>query len=376
MSVIALSASSNAYATNEKKVDMHPAMRNSYANLTPLTVITSRIGSRTAKNTRIDWTEGEEVPHTVVVGIDASTTLTIANWAYLRIYDTLFVPRTKEVVRVTATPSTTSVTVVRGIGDTSEASILPTDIVQIMSPSKEEAADSSESRQVTDTNQYNYTQVINHFIKTSKSTLKEETFFGPKRVENQAKMWREYRIKVEKQLYFGYKSSASGTTYNYRVMGGLVEKLATGTNVYTVPGLLTETGFDNWLDKVYSNMADATSLTLFASPRLISVINRFAKEKIQTSPKTKEYGMNLRRYFGAVDVDLVRCPLLSGDTTLQGWGFLLDMDRVNLAYLRNPMLLKNTYTERAEYVEDKIESELSFILSNEIAHGFIEGVTG
>jgi len=253
---------------------------------------------------------------------------------------------------------------------------LPTDTIQVISPSIEEAADEAGARQVTNTNQYNYTQIINHFIQTSKSALNETTYFGPKRVQNQKKMWREYRIKVEKNLYFGYRASASGTTYNYRTMGGLVEKLATGTNVYTVSGTLTETGFDNWLTDVYTSMPDQKRLILFGSPKLISIIASFGKDKVRISPESKNYGLWAQRYTGAMEVDLVRAPLLSGDTTVNGWGFLLDMSKVSLAYLRKPVLLKNTYTERAEYVEDKIESELSLVVAIEKAHGFIEGVTG
>jgi hypothetical protein len=373
--VIQVGASSNAYATNEKPIDMRPMLIKTFPALTPLTVLTAKLGTFKAKNTRVDWTEDYEVPTTVGLQADGSTTLTIANYTYLRKGDLLFVPRTKELIRVSATPSSVSVTVVRGIGDTTEATIYTYDTMHIISPSIEEAEDSAGARQVVAGNFYNYTQIVNHFIHTTKTTMAEENHFDPIRIRNQAKMWREYKVKLEKNLLFSYRASAAGTSYNYRTMGGIVERLATGSNHLPVPGVLTQTMLDNWLVDVWTQRSDAESLTLIGSPKLIQIITQFAAPAIRVSPNVTEFGLPfLQRYNGAVAVDLIPHPLLSTETT-EEWGFLLDTRYIDVGYLRSPVLLKNTYTQRAEYVEDKIESEVTMVLADEVRHGFISGVT-
>ena len=371
--------SNNAYATNEKPVDMYPSIFKDYPNLTPLTVILSRLTTAPmATNSRIDWTEGKDMP-TTITGITAAydaTTLTVADYTYLANHSLLFVPRTKELISVTMASAvdvtSTSVTVVRGVGDTSGAAIVPTDVIQIMSTAFEEGSEKQYFRSPVNGNAYNYTQVIEHFIKTTGTANAEKTAFGDKRIENQAKLWREFRIKFEKNLFYGHRSSTAGDSFDRRTMSGLVEKLATGTNVLTVSGgILTESAFDNWLIDVWNGMADAEHLTLFASGKLIQIINHMAKPLITMSPNSKMYGLQLKRYTGAINVDLVPVPLFNDNIT-KGWGFLLDLNRVKLKWLRKPVLKKNYSGDLYDDIRDKIVAEPSLIVANEIAHGFIE----
>lgn len=381
--IITKAASSNSYATNEKPVDMLSQMQLNYAGIAPLTAILSRISEmRRAQNVRIDWTEDEELPHRVqhtgVTESSATDPITVASYSALNLGDILFVPRTKERMRVHTAVSDATVDVTRGWGSSTSAVLLAGEWLEILSPGTEEGSEASTPKSVVNTNKYNMIQTVNKFIQTTKDANAESTYFGgagSKRIANQNKLWRNYREEVEKTLYFGTRAETAGSSLNVRTMGGLTEWLGTGSNVFTVDGLLTETALDQWLVDVWTEMPDASVLTLFAAPQLINIINQIAKPLIRISPNEKVYGMQLNQYKGAVAVDLVPCPLLKGPT-LNGWGFLLDMSKISMKYLRPPVLLKDVAMKRYDYFEDKIESAFSMIVAIEKSHGFIEEVTG
>jgi len=121
--IVTLGGSSNSWATNEKPIDMFPQMFKNYANITPLTAILTRIESaRRAKNVQIDFLEQEMVPDRVqFTGANessATTPITIADYTVLGLGDMLFVPRTKEYIRVSGAVNDATVDVTRGVGDT------------------------------------------------------------------------------------------------------------------------------------------------------------------------------------------------------------------------------------------------------------------
>lgn len=378
-----LSGSSTTFTTNEKRVDMWPAMFNSFVDATPITVILSKLRDASATNTRIDWTEGNELPrevtHTGVTEPTVSTTITIANWSFLRRDDLLFVPSTEELMRVETTPTSTSVTVERGIGGTTSV-VLAADATLIMLvPAKEEAGAYQTPRAVVNTNQYNLTQIVNEFTRVSKSVNKISTWFTPKRQENQQKMWLAFRKKLESTLMFGHREDGTDVQSNnaFRAMGGLFWKLgaSTATNIFDVNGLLTESALDQWLEDVYTEVPSTDRLTFVASPFIIGRINQIAKPLIRISPNAKVYGLDIMRYEGSISIDLIRHPLLKGNY-LRGMGFLLDLNRVILKWLRKPEMLFDTNIKGHEFIEDKIEAEVSMIIANENYHGFMKGVTG
>jgi len=159
-------------------------------------------------------------------------------------------------------------------------------------------------------------------------------------------------------------------------MGGIVEWLTAGTNKWTVASTLTESGFDNHIVDVWSQFPDKTSMTLFASPYVIQIINNFGKGRIRLSPNSKTYGLSIDRYVNsAVAVDLVPVPMFAQNDETKKWAFLLDMSRFNMAYLRKPVLQKDVYTKRADFVEDQVLGEFSLYRANESAHSMIEGIS-
>ena len=94
----------NIFSTNEKPVDMHSKMFENFPELTPITSILTKLDSREAFNSRVDWTEQEEMPHRVVVTAAAASganTITLGDhFTYVRNHDLLWNPKTFELIKV------------------------------------------------------------------------------------------------------------------------------------------------------------------------------------------------------------------------------------------------------------------------------------
>ena len=383
--VVETGLSTNIWATNEKPVDMFSSMFENFPSLTPLIAILTKLSSFDVGNSRIDWTEQEETPTRVIstaLATSGAATLTIADFAYLRNHDFLWNPRTREVVKVQDTSLDSSVSVIRGWGDTDGTAVVAGDYWEIMSPSYHEGYDEANPRSPVNTNFYNYTAEIAHFVRTSNRVMNEKSWFagkGGKRMENHTKMFREFKIKLEKALLFSYRadtvSTQSSYTSNYiKTMGGLVEKLSNGANYLDVNGALTESILDDWLTDIYTGMPDTGGLTAFCAPKVYKIINQIAKPLIRISPNSKKYGLQLKQYQGAITLDLIPHPLLQG--AMSGWMFALDLDHIKLAYQQRPQLDLDVYVKRAGFIEDKYSAMVSILAANEKRHGMAVGIQG
>lgn len=381
ITIITKSASSNAWATNEKPIDMWNQLPKNFAGITPLTSIFTRIGRlRKAKNVSIDFIEQEMMPERVqFTGTsDGSGTITVADYAALGLGDMIFVPRTEEYMRVSAAVTSSSVSVTRGWGDTTETTLLQGDWLIKAGNSMEEGISAiNTSRIAVNTRQYNLQQIITNNVDTTHSTAEEGSHPGHprKRAENQVKLNYDFRLNLENSIMYGYRAEVSGSSLNIRTMGGLTHWLNSGSNVLNVAnGILTESMLDNWLTDIKTRRPDLKTLTLFASPNVINRINQIAKSSghINMSPNSKVYGMQIKRYMGAINLDLVDAPLLSGPY-LKGWGWALDLTHIKLKYLRPVKLMKgvNNFNDD-DFIRDRIRTEISMIVAIQERHGMIK----
>ncbi len=384
--VVGQAWSSNIYATNEKPVEMFKPMTNSYAALTPLTVILTRLATGMTANSQIDWVERNELPTQVRVTAAAASgasTLTIADhYTYIKNHDFLYNPKTFELIKVEGySTEDSSVDVVKGWGTTTATAVESGQLLDLISSSYYEGSEEQHPRQALNTRFFNYTSEIKDSTRHSRRTMHEKTEFGgkgTKRDEDNQKMIRAWRIKFEKALFMSYRSDTvsteSGYTSQYiKTMGGLIERLYNGSNYNNFGGPLTETALENWLTSVYEGMPDTNSLLCVCSPKVYQRINQLVKPLIRLSPNSKRYGMNLKQYDGALTMDLVRHPLFTGNKS--GWMFLLDLSHIKLIYQEKPVLERDVAMKRYNYVEDQMYALVTMMLSVEERHAFADGIT-
>lgn len=336
--LLTVGGTGNLLATNELPVDMHPSLFNSYTDLTPLTVILSKLGEDQAKNFRSDWQEKKEIPTTVICATSeasAGTSINVVDNGITLVQDTLlFNPRTFDLRIVDSTPTTNAITVTISQGGTTSAAWDAGDVIHVLLPALAEN-DEHQTRHVSvaDVNMFNYVQLCKLSFALTLMQGKMPTYFGgagTKEQELQGQKYREYRIKKEKLVMFGGRATGGTAPATRRMMGGLVHHLRNGTLYKNFNGFCTESGFRSWLGDYKDQNPDATNVMLFAGSSLAETVSLFGKDKIRISPESKTYGLWINRYQArGLTCDIVPMPLMS-DAITGGWGFLLDLNRTLL----------------------------------------------
>lgn len=382
--LITTALSSNAFTTNERPVDMYEPMLNAYPDLQPLTVILSRLAERETSQSVVRWEESREFPNKVMVGAvtaAAGTALDIPNFAYVRNHDILYNPENEARYLVQDAAIDQSVTVIdltNGGGALALECKANTEL-HIISSGLVEALDEANPMGIVNVEDYNNTQEIDYFIRTSKRTMNEASFFGgkgTKRQENWMKLTRMAAIRKEKLLFMGKKydanSGLSGYTSNkIKTMDGIFVKLRNGTNLMNVNGPLTETALDEFLLRRQENFPDGKRLLFITSLRLHNRICGMLKPNIRITPDTTSYGLKISEYFnGSMSMGILSHPLFTGPY-LSGWGCLLDLDYIKLVYQQRPELTLDAGTKIPNFITDKYYECCSLILANEIRHSLM-----
>lgn len=393
--VIQVAADSNKFSTNEKLIDALPAMALVEAPVTPFITLFTKMAVQSAKDTTTRWFNDEQHPlkvqHTGSRETTAPTpgdsdTLTIALWSYLRKDDVLSTgdPLANENILVKATPTSATVSVRRGFGSGVAVALDQGQTLIKIAPSKEEAQSYTNSIAVVNTEDYNYVQEFDATYEVSRLAGAVSTHYGgPGDVEIRERQKMLTRIKKQMELNIVLSKRGKiiifGETYYRNSMGGTVEFLKDGTNYWEVGnGLFTEAGFDAYLEEFANNNPDVSSITGFFAPKLISAINQWTKGRLVTAPMATKYGMDIQLYKnGALDVNLIKCPLWAQMPGLAGMGQLLDTSIMGLRYLIHPEITPDAEPSKLpNKTTGKFYTAFTMAFPSEFRHGMIVGVKG
>ena len=372
-------------ATNEDKVDVYSKTFTTYPSLTPLTVILSKLSSDPAHNTRLDWLERNEIPTTVNIATTESsagvTINVIANGKTLVLGTLLYNPRTNDLRRVGAKPTSNTITVVISQGGTTSAIWRSQDVVHVLPPAvaETESTDTYREASVGNDNVYNYVQLIRLQYALSRVLDKVHTYSdggaGGRRQALKQQKYREFRMKTEKLLYFGGRAtSGDNDETELRMMGGLSHYLRSGTLYKNFNGIMTESGWRNFLGDYKDQNPDANKIMCFCAGNVIDLIDEFGLKNVRVSPTSKVYGFDIYKYLSrGLQVDLVPLPLLT-DVTTRGWGWILDMERIKLRYLDRPMFYPEAKNVgQSEIIYDTYRTVISLLVGSEKSHAMFVG---
>lgn len=151
----------------KKKIDMSNTIALLQPSATPLISLLKQFKQNTkpATNPKFSWMEDDLGARWDAVnngaGYDDSTTsIVVDNGNYFSVGDVIKVPRTSEVMLVTAVNnSTDTLTVTRGYGVTSAAAIVDNDPIVIIGNANEEGSGKREIKTTKEVEVYNYTQL-------------------------------------------------------------------------------------------------------------------------------------------------------------------------------------------------------------------------
>lgn len=252
------------------------------------------------------------------------TTLVVDDATIFKPKDLIKVPRTGEVMFVSAVPSSTSITVVRGYGTTAAAALVDNDWLMQLGNAMEENSSVPEARISQPVKQFNYVQEVRtpfdgsliaqaHALQTSETErdrLTKDKLF-------------EHRLMIERIMLAGERKE--DVTNKRKTTGGILSFIT--TNVYSIPkASFTEAEFEKYCEMLFKY--GSSRKLLVACSSIISSINQFSQGKLKTEVGDDTYGVRLTRYISAHgDLYIVKSNTL--EKGYDGYALGLDMDNIS-----------------------------------------------
>lgn len=322
-----------------------------------------------------------------------STTLTVDSSAIFKQYDLIHVPRTKEVMQVTvAPPSSTTVTVQRGVGSTAATLLNDDYLVNIGNAMYSASTPPSENMSDT-TTVYNYCSTIRRPWSISGDRLRTNGTPGLRWDNLDERALKQVLRDIEYQMLFGKRSLDSSTYDKERYTMNGLEGIIT-TNVEDISGTLDE---DDWISFLHQTAFryGGAEKWMFCGPNLTQSLTGFdsiayrynvnigigSRKGVQVSEYVTPAGQTL---------NIIQHELLRENPIYAGIGFIIDPMEIKLRTTASALLDAPT---DFEYGNGKLKAVMSIQtpgkdgylseyffqggleLRNEMFHAIIKNVT-
>lgn len=358
------------------KIDMANDIALLTPSAAPFLALTKRISKEKANSYRYEWLERElEARLDKAAGsvTNVATTVPVENGSYFRIGMVVKVPKTEEVLMVTGVAGN-NLTVTRSYGETAAAAISTGDELLIIGNANEEGAKAPDDAGGNPTSEYNFTQIFRTpFSVTNTANAVQVYGSGKLLTQEQKEKGVLHRIDMERAFLFGERTEDNSGSSPKRTTRGLLKFITENVLDVSADGILTEDMFNNHLEGVFAY--GSQKKTLLASPRLISVISSWGREKLQTvSEASAKYGIHVVRYISPHgELNIVKEPLFNGPYA--GHGVILDMGDIKYKPLRDTKLKTNIQDNDADGRRDEYLTEAGLKLILPKHHGMIVGAT-
>lgn len=365
------------------KIDVSDKIFQYDPNANALTLlITKARKKRKVSQYQFYWLEKDRYPRYDAVNYAAgysatATSIVVDDGTKFFANALVYVPRTQERFYVTNVSSNT-LTVTRGIG-TSAAALVDNDVLEIISTAYVEGGDVGTAKSVAEREIYNYTQII-RTVWAYTGRDEHTSMYGGKDPATERR-WQavEHALNIEKAMWWGKRDSkqiaASGKYTTF--MNGVHAYV--NQNVWDVNGIpFTERSFTEWLEFAMrygdgGKMGNRKKF-LFCSPRFITEIEQWAKDRLYYHDSTKTYGLDATTYRSAHGkIMLIEHPLFEEQGDI---AFLLDLNHVRYVYHqgRDTTLLRGRGGNGIDGETEEYLSDVSLQVEMSAAHGFIKNL--
>jgi hypothetical protein len=365
------------------KVDVSDKIYQYDPNANALTLLLNKARNK-RKTTQylFHWLEKDRYPRFDAVndatGLDADdTAMVVDDGTKFAKNMLLYLPATEERVYVTDVSGNT-LTVTRGIGTTAKA-IADNAQVEIVSSAYVEGGDVGDPKSTQEREVEQYTQIIRTPFAFSGRDANSSMYGGKDPATERRWQAVEHALNVEKAFWWGKKHSAvidAGGKYT-TFMNGVHAYVS--DNVWDVNGIpFTERSLTEWLEYAMrygdgGKMGNRRKF-LFCSPRFITEIEMWAKERLHYHDNVKTYGLDAVTYRSAHGkIMLIEHPLFEEQGDI---GFLLDLNHVRYCYHqgRDTKLLKGRGGNGIDGETEEFLSDVAVQVEMSAAHGFIKNL--
>ncbi len=368
-------------AVRDVKEEINQLEPDSY----PLVAIMNKAKNRlkVTGNVKYEWFEDTLLPRFDVLGATAltavATTMIVTNYKYFRKGDLVRVNK-GELVFVSATPTTTTVTIRRAYGTTVAAAAAAGVQLHILANLADEGDTVGDVLTTQKVPQYNIATLHKTPYKVS-GTAQASEVYGKGDLDYEiAKCIIEHAKSIELLNIMGELKQDTTDETNLGVSRGILAFVT--TNVKDI-ATLTEDEFEEFIRKTfrYGNK----SKILFASSKLCTVINGFSRDKVQTKSDESTYGVTMTEYKNTGrKLMIVEHPLLENDsqtdlTGLMGTGIVLDLGDLSYRHMRGRYMKKDQVNPNSDSTLfdgtiGQIMTHGGLQLEQEKKHGLLTGV--
>jgi len=275
-----------------------------------------------------------------------ATTLTVNAYTDIVPGDLILNERTGEVILVTATPTTTTLTVQRAVGTVAAAAINAADVMRTVGNAFEEGSVRPSAVAIIADRYVNNTQIFRNSWAVTKTAAAIPQIAGSGYVsESKQDCAALHAMAIEKALFFGQKYMGTRNGQPFHTMEGIVARVnaAASGNITTLGATTNWTQFEAALDKTLETVTDPKGgniRTMFVGGTARRVIHNIARLNSTYQITTNETGWGLQ-------IDTIRTPrgtfemiehplynAYGGASMWAKMAVIADLNAFSLAYLR------------------------------------------
>ena len=275
-----------------------------------------------------------------------AATLTVNAYTDIVPGDLILNERTGEVILVTATPTTTTLTVQRAVGTVAAAAINAADVMRTVGNAFEEGSVRPSAVAIIAARYVNNTQIFRNSWAVTKTAAAIPQIAGSGYVsESKQDCAALHAMAIEKALFFGQKFMGTRNGQPFHTMEGIVARVnaAASGNVTTLGATTNWTQFETALDKTLETVTDPKGgniRTVFVGGTARRVIHNIARLNSTYQITTAETGWGLQ-----IDTirtprgtfEMIEHPLFNAYGGASMWAkmaVIADLNAFSLAYLR------------------------------------------
>lgn len=334
-------------------------------------------------NGKFDWFEDEYFPYQtelagagIAGGAASEDNIGLKDSSWLQAGDILLVEATEQMVFVDSTDGgQIDITHIDGATNITAANA---GLVTKIGSRNHEFATARSATATKEVERSNYCTIFSETVTTSGRRQAGDTYSGGKTHKDDVRNTTlQMRAEFERNFMFSTASGTITVDTNKRFTYGKGFLGTVKTNKVSYVGGLTEEGLDNYLAQVFQAKGSSRRKTHYCGANQLLEINKIVKDRYQTMPVAKEYGVDITRYvtpFGELRIKWH--PMMTG--RFADYGFTVDEKGMKLRYMaddetgsRKWRIEENVQTPGTDGKSTKLLADLGIQIYNEEMHGIL-----
>ena len=362
----------------------------------PLFGLTSLLKDETASNIEHGYFTKTmifpSVTLTAAVADGVATTFTVVSTSDIVPGDLLMAESTQEIVQVLTVPSSTSITVTRGVGSVTAAAIANSVSLRTVGNAFEEGSVRPSAVSILATRYVNNTQIFRNSWAVTKTAAAIPQIAGAGYVsESKQDCAALHAMAIEKALFFGQKFMGTKNGQPFHTMEGIVRRVtdAAPGNITTLGSTTNWTQLEAALDPTLQTVTDPKGgniRTMFVGGTARRVLHNIARlnSAYQITTAETAWGLQIDTIKAPRGTfEIIEHPLFNAYGSASAWAkmaVICDLNAFSMAYLRKTS--DAAYNSSGALVDNGVDAEggtltteLTCTIKNPAAFGIIYNFT-